>query len=67
MFARLWWKDARQFWPIWVLLAVVSLAARGYSCTMSARGDATASGPSRHSDGPSVRVRLGSGGFRGRA
>ncbi len=20
MYARLWWKDARQFWPIWVLL-----------------------------------------------
>jgi hypothetical protein len=21
MYARLWWKDARQFWPIWVFLA----------------------------------------------
>ena len=20
MYARLWWKDARQFWPIWVVL-----------------------------------------------
>ncbi len=28
MLARLWWKDARQFWPIWVLLAVVGLAAQ---------------------------------------
>ena len=28
MVARLWWKDARQFWPIWVLLAVVGLAAQ---------------------------------------
>ena len=22
MYARLWWKDARQFWPIWVVLVV---------------------------------------------
>ena len=22
MYARLWWKDARQFWPIWVFLAI---------------------------------------------
>jgi ABC-type transport system involved in multi-copper enzyme maturation permease subunit len=22
MYARLWWKDLRQFWPIWVFLAV---------------------------------------------
>ncbi len=28
MLARLWWKDARQFWPIWVLLAVVGMAAQ---------------------------------------
>ncbi len=28
MVARLWWKDARQFWPIWVLLAVFGLAAQ---------------------------------------
>jgi len=28
MVARLWWKDARQFWPIWVLLAVIGLAAQ---------------------------------------
>ena len=28
MLARLWWKDARQFWPIWVLLAVIGLAAQ---------------------------------------
>src|SRR5271157_6018145 len=29
MVARFWWKDARQFWPIWVLLAVIGLAAQG--------------------------------------
>jgi len=23
MVARLWWKDARQFWPIWVLIIVI--------------------------------------------
>ena len=28
MVARLWWKDARQFWPIWVLLAVFGLSAQ---------------------------------------
>ncbi len=22
MYARLWWKDARQFWPIWLLLVL---------------------------------------------
>jgi ABC-2 family transporter protein len=26
MYARLWWKDARQFWPIWVLLVVCAAA-----------------------------------------
>jgi ABC-type transport system involved in multi-copper enzyme maturation permease subunit len=29
MVARLWWKDARQFWPIWVFLAACGLAAQG--------------------------------------
>ena len=24
MFARLWWKDVRQFWPIWAVLAVAA-------------------------------------------
>src|ERR1700728_3847895 len=24
MYARLWWKDARQFWPIWVFLALAA-------------------------------------------
>ena len=24
MYARLWWKDARQFWPIWVFLALTA-------------------------------------------
>ncbi len=27
MFARIWWKEARQFWPIW---AFVALAAAGF-------------------------------------
>ena len=26
MYARLWWKDARQFWPIWMLLVVCAAA-----------------------------------------
>jgi ABC-type transport system involved in multi-copper enzyme maturation permease subunit len=26
MLARLWWKDTRQFWPIWAALAVMALA-----------------------------------------
>ncbi len=25
MYKRLWWKDARQFWPIWVFLAATGL------------------------------------------
>ena len=29
MVARLWWKDARQFWPIWALLAAVALGRAG--------------------------------------
>src|SRR4051794_381937 len=29
MVARLWWKDVRQFWPIWVLLAAVALGVQG--------------------------------------
>jgi ABC-type transport system involved in multi-copper enzyme maturation permease subunit len=24
MYARLWWKDLRQFWPIWILLVLVA-------------------------------------------
>ena len=24
MYARLWWKDARQFWPIWLVLIVAA-------------------------------------------
>ena len=28
MVARLWWKDARQFWPIWVFIAAIALAAQ---------------------------------------
>ncbi|WP_165069539.1 hypothetical protein [Paludisphaera rhizosphaerae] len=26
MFARLWWKEARQTWPVWAFLAVVGIA-----------------------------------------
>ncbi len=26
MFARLWWKDARQFWPIWGVLVLAAAA-----------------------------------------
>jgi hypothetical protein len=29
MYARLWWKDARQFWPIWVFLALGAAVLQG--------------------------------------
>jgi ABC-2 family transporter protein len=29
MYARLWWKDARQFWPIWVFLALAAAVLQG--------------------------------------
>jgi hypothetical protein len=29
MYARLWWKDARQFWPIWVFLAIAAAVTQG--------------------------------------
>ena len=29
MYARLWWKDARQFWPIWVFLALAAAVMQG--------------------------------------
>ena len=29
MYARLWWKDARQFWPIWVFLALAAVVVQG--------------------------------------
>ncbi|MFO0889144.1 MAG: hypothetical protein U0790_08385 [Isosphaeraceae bacterium] len=29
MVARLWWKDLRQFWPIWALLVLLALVAQG--------------------------------------
>ena len=29
MVARLWWKEAREFWPIWVFIAACGLAAQG--------------------------------------
>jgi hypothetical protein len=28
MLARLWWKDARQFWPIWLFLGLVAVGAQ---------------------------------------
>ncbi len=28
MYARLWWKDARQLWPIWVFLALAAVFAQ---------------------------------------
>ena len=28
MYARLWWKDARQFWPIWVILVLAAAATQ---------------------------------------
>ncbi len=28
MYARVWWKDARQLWPIWVFLAVAAAVAQ---------------------------------------
>ena len=29
MFARLWWKEARQTWPVWAFLACVGVALQG--------------------------------------
>jgi ABC-2 family transporter protein len=29
MYARLWWKDTRQFWPIWVFLALAAAVVQG--------------------------------------
>ena len=29
MVARLWWKDVRQFWPIWVLVAAAGSGRAG--------------------------------------
>ncbi len=29
MYLRLWWKDARQFWPIWAFLAVAAIVTQG--------------------------------------
>jgi hypothetical protein len=29
MYMRLWWKDARQFWPIWVFLTLAAAATQG--------------------------------------
>jgi len=29
MYARLWWKDVRQFWPIWVFLALAAAVVQG--------------------------------------
>jgi hypothetical protein len=29
MYARFWWKDARQFWPTWVILAVAAAIVQG--------------------------------------
>lgn len=29
MYARLWWKDLRQFWPIWLFLVVAAMAVQG--------------------------------------
>ena len=29
MYLRLWWKDARQFWPIWTFLILAAAALQG--------------------------------------
>jgi hypothetical protein len=29
MYLRLWWKDARQFWPIWVFLILAATVTQG--------------------------------------
>ena len=33
MFARLWWKEARQTWPVWGFLALVGAAIQSYLFT----------------------------------
>ena len=30
MYVRLWWKEARQTWPVWGFLAVVGMAVQSY-------------------------------------
>ena len=30
MYARLWWKDARQFWPIWLLVFLAAAFTQAF-------------------------------------
>ena len=43
MYARLWWKDLRQFWPIWLVIVAGSIATQCivlYVAGISARSGA---------------------------
>jgi hypothetical protein len=41
MYARLWWKDARQFWPIWVVLGLAAAATQWLLLTVEGEGART--------------------------
>ena len=53
MVARLWWKEARLFWPIAAFLAVVSVAAQWLVIYLLRQG-----GPDRRAAGPGPRLDL---------
>jgi ABC-2 family transporter protein len=37
MYARLWWKDARQFWPIWLVVFVAAAVTQGLMLILAGR------------------------------
>jgi ABC-type transport system involved in multi-copper enzyme maturation permease subunit len=37
MYARLWWKELRQFWPIWVFLALAALGVQEFALRYGGR------------------------------
>ncbi len=37
MYARLWWKDVRQFWPIWVVVLLAAAATQWVMLTFGGR------------------------------
>ena len=30
MYSRLWWKETRTFWPIWVALGILAVGIQGF-------------------------------------
>lgn len=45
MFARLWWKEARQTWPVWAFLACVGLGLQGFIRLLVGPGPIDGYGP----------------------